>query len=75
MKLNRIKELREDSDIKQKEIANILNITQQQYSLYENGIREPKLEHIIKLCLFYNVTADYILNLPEGLPYPAYPER
>ena len=70
MKFNRIRELREDADIKQKEIANLLNITQQQYSLYENGIREPKPEHIIKLCLFYNVTADYILELPKGLPYP-----
>lgn len=70
MKLKRIKELRENSELTQKELAKLLNITQQQYSLYENGIREPKIEHIIKLCKFYHITSDYILELPRNLPYP-----
>lgn len=70
MKYKRIRELREDHDRKQKEIADILNISQQQYSLYENGNRDIKTEQIIKLCLFYNVSADYILGLPKGMPYP-----
>ena len=70
MKYKRIKELREDNDIKQKEIAEILKISQQQYSLYENGNRDIKTEQIIKLCLFYKVSADYILELPKRLKYP-----
>lgn len=64
-----LKDLREDNDKKQIEIANLLNITVQQYSLYETGRREFKLKHIKQLCHFYNVSADYILGLPD-LPYP-----
>ena len=64
-----LKELREDHDKKQIEIAMHLGITTQQYSLYETGKREFKLKHIKQLCKFYNVSADYILGLPD-LPYP-----
>lgn len=59
----RLKELREDRDIKQITLANYLKITQQQYSLYENEYREIPLHLLIKLCKFYNVSADYILEL------------
>ncbi len=64
-----IKDLREDHDKKQVEIAMYLGITTQQYSLYETGKREFKTKHIIQLCKFYNISADYILGLPD-LPYP-----
>ena len=64
-----LRDLREDNDKKQIEIAMFLGITKQQYSLYETGKREFKTKHIKDLCVFYNVSADYILGLPE-LPYP-----
>lgn len=64
-----IKELRIDNDLKQETIAKELGITKQQYSLYETGQREFKITHLIKLCLFFKISADYILDLPD-LPYP-----
>ena len=66
----RLKELREDKDLKQKDLASILNIAQNTYSNYENGKTEPPYEILKKLCLFYGVSADYILELPRGLKYP-----
>ena len=66
----RIKELRVDKDIKQREIATLLNTTQQQYSKIEKGTSEITADKLVKLCLFYNVSADYILGLPQNLPYP-----
>ena len=64
-----IKELRNDSDLKQEFIAKKLGITKQQYSLYETGKRNFKVEHIIALSALFQVSADYILGLPD-LPYP-----
>ncbi len=58
-----LKELREDNDLRQETVAEYLKITKQQYSLYETGRREFKINHIIELCKFYNVSADYILGL------------
>lgn len=63
MELKRIKDLREDNDLFQKDVAKHLNITQQQYSLYELGIRELPLDLLIKLAKYYNVSTDYILGL------------
>lgn len=65
MYLKRIKDLREDHDKYQKEIADILGITRQQYSLYELGDREFKLEHIKKLAEYYHTSTDYILELTD----------
>ena len=65
----KIRNLREDADLKQDVIASYLKITRPQYSLYETGKREFKLEHIRKLCLYFNISADAILQLPEGMPY------
>lgn len=67
--LPRLKDLREDHDLTQKEIANLLKITRQQYGLYETGSREIKISHLITLCKYYGVSADYVLGLPRGLPY------
>lgn len=58
-----IRELREDRDLKQIDIAKLLGTTQQVYSRYENGINEIPLRHIITLCKFYKVSADYVLGL------------
>ena len=58
-----IRELREDNDLKQSDVAKILDTTQQVYSRYEKGINEIPVRHIITLCKFYNVSADYILGL------------
>lgn len=66
----RIYELRTDNDMLQKQIAGILGISQQYYSEYETGKREIPIRHVKTLCLLYKVSADYILGLPEGLPYP-----
>ena len=65
----KLKELREDKDYLQKDIANILQTTQSYYAQYENGHRPLPIEHLKKLSLFYNVSCDYILCLPN-LPYP-----
>ncbi len=64
-----IRALREDGDLKQKDIAELLQTTQQYYSQYETGKRALPIEHLISLCKYYNVSADYILGLPD-LPYP-----
>ena len=65
----RIRNAREDKDEKQETVAKYLGITRQQYGLYETGQREFKIIHIIKLCMYFNLSADYILGLPEGMPY------
>ena len=59
----RLKDLREDKDKKQAEIADFLEISQQQYQLYESGKREIKFNQVIKLAKFYNVSTDYIAGL------------
>lgn len=59
----RLRDLREDKDLKQEDIAKFLNITRQQYQLYESGKRKLPIDLLKKLCKFYNVSADYILGL------------
>lgn len=61
--IQRMQELRELKELKQKDIAEQLNITQQQYSLYEKGTRELKLDVLIKLAQFYECTTDYLLGI------------
>lgn len=65
----RIKNLRVDSDKTQKEIAEFLKTNQSYYAKYENGHRPLPIDRLKELCLYYHVSADYILGLPEGLPY------
>ena len=60
--LQRLKDLREDEDLKQAYIARLLHTTQQQYSLYESGQRELPIRHLVTLADFYKVSADYILG-------------
>ncbi len=61
----RLKDLREDLDIKQKDIADYLHIKQNTYSQYENGQRQLPIEVLILLAKYYNVSTDYILGLTD----------
>ena len=58
----RMRNLREDHDLTQAEVGRILNKTQQGYNHIEDGRAELKIEDLIKLCDFYNVTADYFIG-------------
>lgn len=67
----RIRDLREDSDINQTTVATYLSTSQTVYARYERGERPLPIEQLIKLCRYYNVSADYILgftNEPKELP-------
>lgn len=59
--------LREDKDLTQQNIANILKIGRTMYRRYELGETEIPTRHLKTLCLFYGVSADYVLGLPDGL--------
>ena len=61
----RIKDLREDNDITQKEIADYLHIKQNTYSQYENGQRQIPIDILITLAGFYNTSVDYLLGLTD----------
>ena len=61
----RLRDLREDKDKSQSEMAVLLGCSQQAYSRYENGINELPLRHLITLCGFYRVSADVILGLMD----------
>lgn len=60
MATTRIKDLREDKDLRQTELAKYLNVSQVAYSYYEIGKRSIPLDLLIKLADFYNVTLDYL---------------
>lgn len=67
----RLRDLREDSDITQQQIADKLHIKQSTYSQYENGQRQIPIDSLIKLAQFYNTSVDYILGLTDiQKPYP-----
>ena len=65
-----LKELREDKDLLQKEVAAELGIKRQQYSRYESGETAMPIKFLIKLSEFYGVSTDYILQRPKGLQWP-----
>ena len=60
-----LRDLREDHDLTQAQIADVLHTTQQVYSRYEKGINEMPVRHIITLCRFYHVSADKVLGIDE----------
>ena len=64
-----IRNLRIDHDKSQSEIAALLKTTQTYYSKYETGKHPLPIHHLITLCNYYGVSADYVLGLPKGLPY------
>lgn len=57
-----IRDLREDNDKTQQEVAEFLGTSQTMYARYERGANELPIHHLIKLCDYYNVSADYILG-------------
>ena len=57
--------LREDRDLKQREVAAIINKSQQGYSHIEDGRAELKIDDMIKLCKFYGVSSDYFVGLTD----------
>jgi transcriptional regulator with XRE-family HTH domain len=61
----RIRDLREDNDLTQKEVAKKLNCSQQVYSNYELGQRDIPTDILIKLSSLYNVSTDYILGISD----------
>ena len=65
-----IRGMREDKDLNQTQLGKMLGMNQMKISRMETGNAEPALNDIRALCLFYNVSADYLLGLPEDLPYP-----
>ena len=72
MKYKRIRDLREDKDLTQTEIAKILNITQRTYSRYENGERSVPLELLCRIADYYKVSVDYLLERTDiKRPYPS----
>ncbi|MDD6604059.1 MAG: helix-turn-helix transcriptional regulator [Eubacteriales bacterium] len=62
MYFKRLRDLREDNDLKQSEIAEILGIAQTVYSRYERGFQNIPIEHLLKLADYYNTSTDYILG-------------
>lgn len=71
MNFNRLKDLREDRDLNQREVAKILKTTQQQYSKYEIGIRLIPIDKLNILADFYKTSIDYIVGRTNiKKPYP-----
>ncbi len=68
--VDRLNALRTDRDVTQREISELLGCQQSAVSKYEKRRVPYQVEDIIKLCRYYNVSADYILGLPENMPYP-----
>ncbi len=67
----RIRDLREDNDLKQKDLAAVLQCSQVCYSNYETGKRDIPTEVLIRLAVFYGTSTDYLLGLTdEKRPYP-----
>lgn len=67
MKFKRLKDLREDHDMYQKEVAKLLGISQQYYSEYEKGKRTIPVQHLITLAKHYNTSIDYIVGLTDEI--------
>ena len=61
--INRLKDLREDRDLTQTDVAKLLNISQQYYQCYESGKNELPLRHCITLAKYYNDSIDYLVNI------------
>lgn len=60
--MEKLRGLREDNDLTQSQVAQVLNTSQTMYARYERGANELPIRHLITLCEFYNVSADYLLD-------------
>ena len=65
LNIDRLKEIRQDRDLQQIDIAKVLKTSQVQYSRYERGIRVMPVDKIAKLAKFYDVSIDYLLGLTD----------
>lgn len=63
--IKKIRDLREDSDLTQAQVAEYLGTSQTMYARYERGANELPIRHLMKLCDLYNVSSDYILGRTE----------
>ena len=71
LKYGRIRELRNDHGLTQKQIAKLLSVSQNTYSQYEIGVSRFPLDAVVKLAEYYNVSVDYLVGLTdETVPYP-----
>ena len=61
----RLKDVRQDADLTQADVAKILNISRQHYSMYERGDRELPMHHFITLAKYYNLSLDYLSGLVD----------
>lgn len=65
MYIKRLRDLREDHDLHQKDVACAINVTRRAYSFYETGKRQLPLEVLVSLAKFYNTSTDYILGITD----------
>ena len=71
LNIDRLREIRQDRDYSQTDIAKVLHMSQVQYSRYENGLRSIPIDKLAILAKFYGVSIDYLLGLTnERKPYP-----
>lgn len=70
--MEKIRGLREDNDLTQTQVAEILGTSQTMYARYERGANEMPVHHLVTLCKYYNVSADYLLGTA---PDPRYPKK
>ena len=68
--LEKLRGLREDNDLTQTQVANVLGTSQTMYARYERGANELPIRHFVTLCRFYNVSADYLLDTKPALGQP-----
>ena len=60
--IEKLRGLREDNDLTQSEVAAVLGTSQTMYARYERGANEMPIHHLVTLCKFYNISADYLLD-------------
>ena len=65
--IKRLRDLREDRDKTQQEIARVLGTSQTMYARYERGANELPIRHLVTLCRYYGVSADYLLGLKDEM--------
>lgn len=70
----RLRDMREDNELKQEDIAKVLNIKQTQYSRYELGKNDMRIENYIKLAIFYNTSLDYLTGIIDE-PHKIFPNK
>lgn len=69
--IEKLRGLREDNDLTQAQVAQVLGTSQTMYARYERGANEMPIHHLVTLCKFYNVSADYLLDTKPDKFRPA----